>query len=200
MATRSVRFEFKCGNPVKRVVGFHDIPASLVREDSQELIAKDPKYKQELYTVLSSIATPYEATLLEKSNPKCPLCSKRCTTTSVAPYPWLHETLHPQAIFVVLGHCGDAKCEEGIDKVIQEQNSQLEDVLREWGAAHPETEGGKGAAAKKCRVCAKVEEAQFCANCKVIAYCGKEHQKQDWNVHKNVCAQLLAQAEARRKS
>jgi len=40
-----------------------------------------------------------------------------------------------------------------------------------------------------CKVCGKTE-AKRCMGCKVVAYCGKKHQKADWKVHKGVCASL----------
>ncbi|KAF2188856.1 hypothetical protein K469DRAFT_702561 [Zopfia rhizophila CBS 207.26] len=41
-----------------------------------------------------------------------------------------------------------------------------------------------------CKVCGEMN-AKRCARCKVIVYCGKEHQKVDWKVHKRVCVSLL---------
>ena len=41
-----------------------------------------------------------------------------------------------------------------------------------------------------CKVCGETEKTMKCARCKVVAYCGKEHQKADWKVHKKICASL----------
>jgi hypothetical protein len=38
---------------------------------------------------------------------------------------------------------------------------------------------------KPCVVCGK--PGRHCMSCKRVAYCGKEHQKQDWDKHKKVC-------------
>jgi hypothetical protein len=32
-----------------------------------------------------------------------------------------------------------------------------------------------------------------CSGCRMVKYCGAEHQKQDWETHKVMCAQLRAQ-------
>ena len=36
-----------------------------------------------------------------------------------------------------------------------------------------------------CKVCGA--PGKFCLGCKLVAYCGKEHQSQDWKLHKSVC-------------
>lgn len=39
-----------------------------------------------------------------------------------------------------------------------------------------------------CHVC-KIpsDQLKICGNCKTLAYCSKEHQKQDWKLHKDLC-------------
>jgi SMC interacting uncharacterized protein involved in chromosome segregation len=44
-----------------------------------------------------------------------------------------------------------------------------------------------------CAVCAK-EAPMRCGGCKRAFYCCKEHQKQDWKLHKKLCKELAAQA------
>lgn len=39
----------------------------------------------------------------------------------------------------------------------------------------------------KCKVCGGVTTLKLCARCKHVAYCSKEHQKQDWIDHKVFC-------------
>lgn len=38
----------------------------------------------------------------------------------------------------------------------------------------------------KCQVCPKFSESR-CSWCKLVFYCSKEHQKQDWPHHKESC-------------
>ena len=54
--------------------------------------------------------------------------------------------------------------------------------------------------ANTCHVCkSSVNEAQLkkCSNCKMISYCGKDHQKQHWQQHKKLCkilSEMLAES------
>ncbi|KAH8653045.1 hypothetical protein BGZ61DRAFT_374213 [Ilyonectria robusta] len=41
-----------------------------------------------------------------------------------------------------------------------------------------------------CRIYGKTEGTMRCGRCKVTVYCGKEHQKQDWKMHKRMCAPM----------
>ena len=36
-----------------------------------------------------------------------------------------------------------------------------------------------------CKICG--EPGKLCLGCKLVAYCSKEHQSQDWKLHKSVC-------------
>ena len=38
-----------------------------------------------------------------------------------------------------------------------------------------------------CKVCDKTDAIKRCRRCIVVGYCGKEHQKSDWEVHKKIC-------------
>jgi hypothetical protein len=38
-----------------------------------------------------------------------------------------------------------------------------------------------------CKVCGKTAGIKRCGRCKAVGYCGKEHQKVDWKVHKKIC-------------
>ena len=51
---------------------------------------------------------------------------------------------------------------------------------------------------KRCNFCLKTEEVvkriiKKCSNCKVIHYCSKECQRNDWPIHKKVCKTLKHQ-------
>ena len=41
--------------------------------------------------------------------------------------------------------------------------------------------------ARKCALCDGMKDLQVCSSCRAVWYCGKEHQKQHWRVHKNEC-------------
>lgn len=44
----------------------------------------------------------------------------------------------------------------------------------------------------KCKICGGIVNLKVCAKCKNAAYCSKEHQKQDWKDHKELCKKLSA--------
>uniref|UniRef100_UPI00398E5464 egl nine homolog 1 isoform X2 n=1 Tax=Pristiophorus japonicus TaxID=55135 RepID=UPI00398E5464 len=41
---------------------------------------------------------------------------------------------------------------------------------------------------QSCGLCGKMEKLLLCGRCKRSFYCSKEHQKQDWKKHKQVCS------------
>ncbi|XP_024868161.1 SET and MYND domain-containing protein DDB_G0277331-like isoform X2 [Temnothorax curvispinosus] len=44
--------------------------------------------------------------------------------------------------------------------------------------------------ATMCHVCKRIGDGvplKLCSNCKMISYCGQEHQKQHWKQHKPLC-------------
>ncbi|KAM4063889.1 MYND finger domain-containing protein [Hirsutella rhossiliensis] len=40
---------------------------------------------------------------------------------------------------------------------------------------------------KVCRVCREIAGARRCSRCLAVAYCSRQHQKEDWKVHKKGC-------------
>ncbi|CAK8671904.1 prolyl hydroxylase EGLN3-like [Clavelina lepadiformis] len=38
-----------------------------------------------------------------------------------------------------------------------------------------------------CQICGINTNLSWCSRCHLVAYCGKDHQKQDWKTHKNAC-------------
>eukprot|EP01102_Stenamoeba_stenopodia_P012814 TRINITY_DN4082_c0_g1_i1.p1 TRINITY_DN4082_c0_g1~~TRINITY_DN4082_c0_g1_i1.p1 ORF type:complete len:166 (-),score=36.66 TRINITY_DN4082_c0_g1_i1:54-551(-) len=45
----------------------------------------------------------------------------------------------------------------------------------------------------ECVVCKKGDALSRCSGCKVVLYCGADHQKQHWPTHKTLC-KLIAEA------
>lgn len=41
-----------------------------------------------------------------------------------------------------------------------------------------------------CAVCDKIDNLMFCSRCGVVSYCGREHQRQHWKVHKKACGKI----------
>jgi hypothetical protein len=40
---------------------------------------------------------------------------------------------------------------------------------------------------KFCIVCGSQDDVKQCQRCKLISYCGREHQLQDWDIHRKYC-------------
>lgn len=40
---------------------------------------------------------------------------------------------------------------------------------------------------KKCVVCKSKKNLKYCAECKKVMYCSREHQKEHWKLHKKTC-------------
>ncbi|XP_032877639.1 egl nine homolog 1 isoform X3 [Amblyraja radiata] len=45
---------------------------------------------------------------------------------------------------------------------------------------------------QSCGLCGKMEKLLLCGRCKMSFYCSKEHQKQDWKKHKQVCKEAAS--------
>lgn len=41
-----------------------------------------------------------------------------------------------------------------------------------------------------CQVCGGMVGTMRCKGCRVVAYCGKEHQREHWKVHKKLCKEM----------
>ncbi len=45
---------------------------------------------------------------------------------------------------------------------------------------------------KKCAVCGAKQNLKVCSQCKIVYYCSREHQLQDWKEHKKVCRKMTS--------
>lgn len=41
-----------------------------------------------------------------------------------------------------------------------------------------------------CNTCKKFSECKFCSVCKLMPYCSKECQREDWHIHKQICKEI----------
>ncbi|XP_072107164.1 egl nine homolog 1 isoform X3 [Mobula birostris] len=56
----------------------------------------------------------------------------------------------------------------------------------------PETRPPAADQDQSCELCGKMEKLLLCGRCKRSFYCSKEHQKQDWKKHKQVCKEAAS--------
>lgn len=186
MATCRVRFDFQTDlqGTLKYV---HNIPRSFVTPNAQ-VMQRDPEYIKNFLAAIRPIMLEHEAAYQVASNPKCQSCGSPTVKVLQTPMSWLHIVDEPFINVLVNPVYDKSECE-------MRTRQQIQDIIADVTA---EVQGEEELAGRlrntveilPCKVCGETEKTKRCARCKVVAYCGKEHQKADWKVHKRVCASL----------
>ena len=186
MATCRVRFNIQTDlqGTLKYV---HNIPRSLVTPNAQ-VMQRDPEYIKNFVAAIRPIMLEHEAACRAASVPKCRSCGSSTVKVLQTPMSWLHIVDEPFINVLVNPVCDKSEC-----KVRTQQ--QILDMMAEVTAEVQEAEELYGILRNTveilpCKVCGETENTKRCARCKVVVYCGKEHQKADWKVHKKICASL----------
>lgn len=185
MATCPVRFDFMT-DLLGKLTFVHNIPRSLVTATASSL--HDPKSIEKFVAAIGPILLEHKDICLVASDKRCQSCGMQTTQILQTPMPYLHVTNEPFVNVLVNPVCGKTECEFRTRQDIQDLMS---DVQAE-GRKAEEAKGIKSVDPKEvipCKVCGKVKTMK-CGRCKVVAYCGKEHQKLDWAAHKVVCASV----------
>jgi MYND finger len=104
-------------------------------------------------------------------------------TVLQTPMSWLHIVEDPFVAIWVNPECGKDECETQMRQQVQEIMAEVVAEGQGRRVSGPST----SVEIMACRICGKREGAMRCARCKVAAYCGKEHQKADWTMHKKGC-------------
>ncbi|KAF1811650.1 hypothetical protein P152DRAFT_47717 [Eremomyces bilateralis CBS 781.70] len=180
MATYPVRFEFHCDNETLEFI--HNIPRHLITADAQAS-REDAGYIDQFARSLRPIIKEHEPACRAASNPLCIICGSLMVTVLQTPMSWLHKVEDPFVVVLISGICGKGECEIKMRQEVQETMGELVTM----GQSHRPSESGGGKEVLPCRICGKTEGTMRCGRCKVVAYCGKEHQKRDWNTHKRAC-------------
>lgn len=182
MATRPIPFEFYCDNSSKKLTYTHDIPSSLIAVGAK-FAQSDAGYIDRVQNVIEAAMKEREPACRAASNPRCGICGSPTTKIRQTPVSWLHVEDNPSVCVWVHGVCDTRECD------IQTQR-QMQCVMAQVARDNQP----KSASAPKalvefmaCKVCHKAAGIKRCARCKAVAYCGKEHQKKDWNMHKREC-------------
>ena len=187
MATCRVRFDFQTEllGTLKYV---HNIPRSFVTPNAQ-VMQRDLEYIKNFVVAIRPIMLEHEDVCRAASNTKCQSCGSPTVKVLQTPMSWLHIVDEPFINVFVNPVCDKSECEI-------RTRQQIQDMIAEVTA---EVQGAEELAGRlrntveilPCKVCGETEKAKRCARCKVVAYCGKEHQKADWKVHKRVCVSLV---------
>ena len=180
MATTRVPFQFLCQFGAVTFEHVHDLPRSLVETVGAHGHPSSESC-QSWYTAIQGIMDEHEADCLRHSSPVC-ACGLPAITTSQMPMSFLEEA-SPRMVVIVEQLCGQEKCRT---------QARQETVRMMAGPRGPDgspqyTDPLVVETVMSCKVCAKAEGVRKCGRCRAVAYCGREHQKQDWPIHKAGC-------------
>jgi len=180
-ATRPIVFEFFNENG-NNLTYSHNIPSSLIGVGAK-FAQDDAEYIDRAQRLIHAAWEEREPACRAVSNPRCGMCGSPTTKLVQTPVSYLHAKENPSVSIFVHAVCDDGKCEI---KTRQQTRGRI--------AQHAEENPPKSASAGRasvefmaCKVCRKTEGTMRCARCKAIAYCGREHQKADWKMHKQEC-------------
>lgn len=185
MTTCHVRFEFQCEKG--KLKYSHAVPRSLVT-------AADPRrapgatYMKTFLAAIQPILMEHEPACRAASNTQCGECGSPTAKILLTPMSWLHIVNDPFVNVWANPVCANDACEAKTRQKIQD----LMALMTSGGAAKVRTEDNtqatdSGVIVLPCRVCDKRDKTFRCTRCMEVAYCGKEHQKADWSVHKKIC-------------
>jgi len=177
MASCSVRFEFYCGE-AQELKYTHNLPRSLVSE--AQAAGQNAGYNDLFVAAVLPFMKEHEAACRAASNLFCENCGLFTMNILQSPMSWLHMAEDPFVGIWVSSVCGKGECETRIRQEIQ-------DTMCEIAQEGPHRRPRTCMEILPCKVCGKTEGIKRCGRCKVVGYCGKEHQKVDWKVHKKIC-------------
>lgn len=178
MATCTVHFDFFCSE-AKTLTYRHSIPSSLITNTSAK--GKDTRYNELLRKTVEPIMKEHEEACRNAFQaPVCNSCGSPANMVLQSPMSWLNGGEGEPLIGVwVTPFCGKGRCETRLRQEVQEEMD--ENFQDNSGPA------GQCIEIMACQVCGRTEGIKRCGRCKAIGYCGTDHQKADWKVHKMMC-------------
>lgn len=186
MATCRVRFDFQ--TDLQGMLKYiYNISRSLVTPNAQ-VMQHDPDYIKNFVAAIRPIMLEHEAACSAASNPKCQSCGSPTVKVLQTPMSWLHIVDEPFINVLVNPVCDKSECEMRTRQLIQDVMAEVTTEVQE--VEELDARLRNTVEILPCKVCGETENTKRCARCKVVVYCGKEHQKADWKVHKKICASL----------
>ena len=184
MATRSIPFQFDCwaGADIKKSIVFNrDIPDCLVTLGCP--VFQQNATLSQLFTkeIEDAIIHHFEACNAACA-PSCKCCGSAATNTLHEPQSFLFLPTGPFVGIGVYPVCERKGCNDQIRQEIQERrNAGI-------GLAFQRDSTG----CLPCKVCGTAYGTRKCGRCLAVAYCGKQHQREDWPTHKGGCVEKAA--------
>lgn len=181
--TIPARFQFDC--ELEKLTFVHPVPRSLVTPTGA---ATNPSFVADFVATLGPIIQQRDAACRAASRKMCQNCGATSTKVLQTPMSWLHNVGDPFVNVWVNPVCNKGECEVEVRREIQDTMALVgkpPDGEKAWESAGKQQSGIQEA--MPCPVCGKADDTLKCSRCGLVAYCGKEHQKQDWKLHKKVC-------------
>jgi MYND finger protein len=183
MATCPVRFDFM--TDLRGQLKFiHNIPRSLVTPTAQAS-QSDPKYIEKFQIAIKPILLEHYPVCFAASDQKCRNCGSPTTIILQTPISYLHRLNDPFVNVLLNPVCNKTECEMRTQQEIQDLMTDVTAEIRR----EEEAKGIRSVDPREvipCKICGKTKTMK-CGRCKVVAYCGKDHQKADWATHKKIC-------------
>ncbi|RMI94950.1 hypothetical protein BHE90_017398 [Fusarium euwallaceae] len=170
MTTCSVRFDFFCGE-TKTLTYRHKVPSSLITNAT--IAGKDTRYNELFRKTVEPIMEKHEGACRDAFEaPVCNSCGSPANIVLQSPMSWLNGGEgEPFIVVRVTPFCGNERCGTRLRQEVQEEMD--ENFQDNSGPA------GQCIEIIACQVCGKTEGIKRCGRCRVIGYCGTEHQKAD---------------------
>ncbi|KAM4063269.1 MYND finger domain-containing protein [Hirsutella rhossiliensis] len=161
MATCNVSVEFWCEFGATELKYKHSIPKTLVTQVGQ---ARPNHEASALFLQwIRPILREHEAACRKAAGARCESCGEVAKDILQSPISYLH---------------AEAVCARGRVVILRRTEAWAQSKCK--GRMHR-------AQRKVCRVCGEMAGARRCSRCLAVAYCSRQHQKEDWKVHKKGC-------------
>jgi len=160
----------------------YNLPSHLIRIDAQAA-QEDAIYVHSFQNAILPIMKAHEADCLRQSDPRCGSCGSPTIKTLQTPMSWLHIVEDPFVTVLVHGICNQGQCEIKMRQEIQDIMAEIQRQGHSQRPLQPKT----SVEILRCKICGKSEDTKRCGRCRVVAYCGRSHQKADWTVHRKIC-------------